>query len=239
MSNNLNILKIIAITLISIVLYGFSNSTYKQKEISSINIMIYPINQLFIDEPLINNLLTQKGDKAVNKLIDGLDLHKLEQRVEENEIVANASVFVTVDGTLSVNVYQRKPVARLITDSAFMYIDQKGELMPTSDNFSARVPLAYGFSENEIQKCRLVFNYIYQDELYRKLITEISLKSDLGIVLATRLNNFTIRLGKNKNLTKKLKNFKAFYQYLKRKNQLNRYETVDLRFGKQVIASKN
>ena len=239
MSNKISIFKIIAIIIVSVGLYGFSYSTYEQKELSGVNVKVYPVNQPFIDELMITNLLTKNQDKASDELITNLNLAKLEKQISQNKMVANASVFLTVDGILSANVYQRKPVARLVTDEAFMYIDQKGKLMPTSANFSARVPLAYGFNETEIKKYDFIFNYIHKDQLYKKLITEISLKKDLGIVLATRLNNFTIQLGKHENLVKKLNNFKAFYQYLNKKDQLNHYNTIDLRFGKQVIASKN
>lgn len=239
MNNKLGILKIIVITLISLVLYGFSNSEYKQRKLSDTQVMIYPIDKPFIDHSSVNNLLIQSSDDMSNLLIDALDLVKLEQRLINHQMVENASVFVTVNGVLSAKVYQRKPVARLITDSAFVYIDQKGKLMPTSENFSARVPLAYGFKASELEKCYPVFNKIYNDDLYKKLITQISLKNDSSIVLATRLDNFAVHLGKPENLTRKLANFKAFYQYLKKKDQLKRYKTIDLRFGKQVIASKN
>ena len=239
MSNKLNIFKITTIVAVSIVLYGFSYSTYKQKELSGVQVKIYPLNKPFIDELMVTDLLTQNKDEASDRLITNLNLDELETRVKQNKMVESASVFLTVDGILSANVYQRKPVARLVTDTTFMYVDQKGKLMPTSANFSARVPLAYGFDENEIQEYSSVFNYIQDDKLYRKLITEISLKDDLGIVLATRLNNFTIQLGKHESITEKLRNFKAFYQYLNKKDQLNQYKTIDLRFGKQVIASKN
>lgn len=239
MSNKLSIFKMAAIIVISTVLYGFSHSAYKQKELSGVQVKIYPVNQPFINEMMITDLLTQNQDKASERLITGLNLDQLEKRIKQNKMVANASVFMTVDGILSANVYQHKPVARLMTDTAFIYVDQKGQLMPTSSNFSARVPLAYGFSKSEIRNHSFIFNYIYEDQFFRKLITEISLKKDLGIVLATRLNNFTIKLGKRKNIIEKLNNFKAFYHYLNKKNQLNQYKTIDLRFGKQVIASKN
>ena len=239
MKNKLGILKIIIITLISLVLYGFSNSEYKQRKLHDTQVMIYPIDQPFIDHSSVNNLLIQNSDDMSNLLIDALNLVKLEQRLKNHQMVDNASVFVTVDGVLSAKVYQRQPVARLITDTAFVYIDQKGQLMPTSENFSARVPLAYGFKASDIENSHPVFNKIYNDDFYKKLITQISLKNDSSIVLATRLDNFAVHLGKPDNLTRKLANFKAFYQYLKKKNQLKRYETIDLRFGKQVIASKN
>ena len=239
MSDMSGILKIVVITLISLFLYGFSNSEYSQRKLSDSQVMVYPVDQPFIDHTSVNNLLIQNSDDMSSTLISALDLIKLEQGLKNHQMVKDASVFVTLDGVLSAKVYQRQPVARLITDSSFVYIDKKGQLMPTSENFSARVPIAYGFKASDLEKCFPVFNKIYNDDFYKKLITQISLKNDSSIVLATRLDNFAIHLGKPINLTRKLANFKAFYQYLKKKDQLKRYEKIDLRFGKQVIASKN
>ena len=232
-------IRILIIIFISIFLYGFSNSTYEHKKLKDLKVSIYPVDKPFIDHEAVNNLLIQNPDELSNLSIDTLDLMKLERGLKEHQMVENASVFMTVDGMLSAKVYQRKPVARLITDTAFMYIDQQGKIMPTSDNFSARVPLAYGFPAKDLVRYRSVFNAIYDDELHRKLITQVSLKNDSSIVLETRLDNFVVHLGKPKDLTRKLANLKAIYQYLKEKEQLKRYRSVDLRFGKQVIASKN
>lgn len=231
-------IRIVIIISISIFLYGFSNSAYEHKKLKDLNVSIYPVDKPFIDHESVNNLLIQNSAKVSNMSIDTLDLIKLERGIKEHQMVEHASVFVTVDGILSAKVYQRKPVARLITDTAFQYIDQQGKIMPTSDNFSARVPLAYGFRAKDLDSYRSVFNAIHDDELHRKLITQISLKNDSSIVLETRLDNFAVHLGKPKDLTRKLANLKAIYQYLKEKEQLKRYRSVDLRFGKQVIASK-
>jgi len=238
MRNKLAIFKIAFITLISLALYGFSNSVYKHKKLRDTQAMIYPSDQPFIEYTSVNKLLIQNSDDMSTIKIDDLDLRKLEQRLNNHQMVQQASVYITVDGVLSAKVYQRKPVARLITDSAFTYIDNRGKLMPTSEHFSARVPLAYGFNGADIENYKSVFNQIRQNKFYKKLITEISLKKDSSIVLATRLNNFAIQVGRPEELDRKLANFKAFYQYLKKKDQLDQYKKIDLRFGKQVIASK-
>ncbi|MDR9448149.1 MAG: cell division protein FtsQ/DivIB [Psychroflexus sp.] len=224
---------------VSVLLYSFSNVSYKANTLKGTHIEIYPIDQPFIDYQSVNNLLIQNPDDLSSIRIDAIDLVKLEQKLIKHQMIKKASVYLTIDGNLSAKIHQRKPMARLVTDTAFCYIDAAGKIMPSSDHYSARVPLAYGFNTKNAHQYQSLFKKIYNDEFYRKFITQITLKSHSGIVLETRLDNFAARIGSPEHLAKKLANLKAFYYYLKKNDQLDQYKMVDLRFGKQVIASKN
>ena len=81
MSNMSGILKIVVITLISLFLYGFSNSEYSQRKLSDSQVMVYPVDQPFIDHTSVNNLLIQNSDDMSSTLIS---FDKIRARLKES-----------------------------------------------------------------------------------------------------------------------------------------------------------
>lgn len=194
--------------------------------------------QLFINYQVVNKLLIQKGKHVRNLQKDALDLSKLEYILNTNPLIQKAQVYLAVNGQLGVRIVQKKPIARVIADGSF-YIDDTGKMMPLSDNYSARVIVVTGnVTEKAFDALHELVTYMRQDDFLNKHFVEIQVQANNELVLVTRTHQYEVIFGTVSNKEKKFRNYKAFYQKIKKEQALARYSTVNLEFNSQVVCTK-
>jgi cell division protein FtsQ len=97
----------------------------------------------FVTHATVSKLLIQNQGDVKNKPKETLALNALENALNSNPMVKTAEVYVSVNGTLTADIEQKRPIARVSTNASY-YIDDAGSYMPLSKNYSARVPLVTG-----------------------------------------------------------------------------------------------
>ncbi|GFZ80731.1 cell division protein FtsQ [Aquaticitalea lipolytica] len=205
---------------------------------SAPNIEFIGEENLFVTNETVSKLLIQNQQSVTNKPKEIIDLNELENTLNSNPMIKEAQVFINVDGTLTAEIIQKKPIARISTNASY-YVDDEGKDMPLSTNYSARVPLVTGFvNKKELYNVTVVAKKIQSDEFLKNHVVEIHQNENRSIDLRFRKNDFKVQLGSIKQLDKKINNLKAFYQKAMRDNTLNSYSVVNLRFDKQVICTK-
>ena len=231
-----NIKGIIVLAVVSIF-FAFSSSQNNAKPISEVEVSFIGDNNLFISKTKVDKLLIQNNDyiKCVSK--DILDLKALENKLSSHDMIENSEVYISINGILKIDIKQRNPYARVISDPSF-YIDNNGIKMPLSDNYSARVLLVHGLNdESKIDYVFKLIKTIRDDEFLNLNVTDILInKSDIS--LRVRNCNFEVLVGDLNNLETKIKNFKAFYQKAYRDKILNNYKKVNLQFNNQIVCTK-
>ena len=70
---------------------------------------------------------------------------------------------MSIDGVLKSVVKQKTPIARVFDGEDSFYIDYKGNTMPLSANFTARVPLVSGKIDKKKQRrsSRIIANNLW------------------------------------------------------------------------------
>jgi cell division protein FtsQ len=227
--------------MILLVVFLFSFTSYRnaERKIKSIKVEFVGDNNLFVKEEMVNKLLIEKNAelKTVNKL--DLDLDKLENAVNSHKMVKKADVFVTVDGVLVARINQKKPVGRVFDDEGSFYIDNEGNTMPLSSNFTARVPLVLGkISWIQKEKLGRILEKMEEDDFLKKNITGIQILPNGNLIMTNRNYNFQIDFGKTINVERKFKNYKAFFQKAVLDSTLKKYKRINLKFTKQVVCIK-
>jgi len=219
-------------------LYAFSTHRNNALNATGIEVNFLGDNNLFVTHETVNKLLIQNQQTVTNVPKEILDLNGLENRLKSNAMIKTAEVYLAIDGKVRADVIQRKPIARVNTNASY-YIDDEGEYMPLSTNFTAHVPLVTGAIEkNNLINVFTIASKIVNDEFLKAHIVEIHQNQDQTIVLKTRVFDFEIELGDLKELDKKINNLKAFYQKAKKDETLNKYRTVNLEFNNQVVCTK-
>ena len=219
-------------------LYAFSSQRNAAKKVSYFDVKFLGENNLFITHDSVNKLLIQNNETLVNVPKDILDLNELESKISSHPMIEKAEVYLTVNGEVRVEVAQRKPLARVISEPSF-YIDSRGEIMPLSPEHSARVILVYGdVDASNLEAVNELLQYIAQDEFLKLYVTEIIVNEEQQFSLAMRTYDFEVVVGTTKDLDKKMNNFKAFYQKAKKDKLLQTYKTVNLHFDRQVVCTK-
>jgi cell division protein FtsQ len=235
---NWGYIKLMAVLCLVVFLYAFASSRNSVRKVSEPNIQFIGENNLFITEEAVSKLLIQSYGDIKNMPKETLALNVLERALNSNPMIKTAEVYVTVNGTLTAKIEQKRPIARVSTNASY-YIDDEGFYMPLSSNYSARVPIVTGHVEkNNLENVYAVARKVEQDDFLKKNVIEIHQDVNKVIYLRLRQCHFLVQLGSVDFLDKKINNLKAFYQKSLKENTLNNYSKVNLQFDNQVVCTK-
>ena len=226
----------IILTLVLILIGGLfysTNSINAKRNINDIIIDFESTNKLFITKDSILNLLpTNFSDKK------SIDINAIESLVNSNGFIKNSEAYISIDGDLIIAVQQRNPIGRIISDNTSFYIDDESEIMTTSKIYSSNVPVIFNYSESiSYDRIYEICDLVYNDDFLRKNISRVNFINKNYITLNFRGYQFDIELGENKNIDRKIKNFKAFYHRSINNETLNNYSKINLQFENQVVCS--
>lgn len=238
MKINWNLIKGIAIAAILIFLYAFSGNRNATRVIENPDVKFLDADLNFITRTMVNKLLIQNNDSVTNIRKDQLDLDVLEERLRANEMIQDAEVYLSVNGTLGAKIKQRTPIARIAKKDSY-YIDSEGKAMPLSAVSAARVPFVEGkVDKKELKNIYVLATYIANDDFLKKNVITIVQNENKTFNLKLRQNDFVVLFGNIENIEKKVNNLKAFYKKATKDKMLNNYAKVDLKFTNQVVCTK-
>lgn len=207
------------------------------RDISKTDIYIHDSSNLFITKDSIKSAVIEIiTTKNIRK--SSVHLKALEFELNKIELVKKSDVFIDVNGTMVIDIEQRKPIARFIDNKS--YLDEDGLVMPKSKYYSARVPVIKGYAKTQDQ-LDLIYklsNYIKDDKFLSQSATEILIDSNSNFSIKLRDYRFKILIGQLNNLDLKIKNFKAFYINASANQILNKYSVINLQFDNQVVCVK-
>ena len=229
------------VLMISVVIFLFSFTSYRNgnRKITKTEVQFVGESTLFLKPEIVNKLLIEKNQDLKTLKKEDLDLNKLESTIQQYKMIQKTDVFVTVDGVLKAVVKQKTPLARVFDANGSFYIDNEGNNMPLSDNFTARVPLLSG-EINVIKKERLaeIFQLIQKDDFLKKNIIGVNVLSDGSLIMANRNFDYQIHFGKAQSINTKFNNYKAFFQKAVSDSILKKYRIINLNFTNQVVCIK-
>ena len=192
----------------------------------------------FITEKDIAILLANSNLTPIGKMLTEINVETIENEVEKHAAVERAECFKTPSGSVQIEVFQRKPFFRIMSNEDF-YIDTNGKKMPTSLQCTAHVPIVSGNADKVSLPVIIDFmEYISREDFWNAQIEQIHVFDSTLVELTPRVGNHQIILGSFDNYEKKLSKLKTFY--LNGINQMdwNRYKKLDLRYKNQVIGIK-
>ena len=217
----------------------------------------------FVDENDVLQLLHDRIGNPEGKMLQSINISVLEKIIDINPFVLKAEVFSTIDGKLILEVKQRTPIVRIINEAGeSFYIDEQGVLMPVSEKFSARVPVANGkilnketeqkirqvnettvadtsFHANMLEKIFATAQYIRHHEFWNAQIEQIYVNEEGEFELIPLVGNHTIVFGNASDISEKFDKLFLFYKEGLNKTGWNQYSKVDLRFKDQVVCTKS
>lgn len=219
-------------------LFAFSNIKNTKREVSNLNVVFKGDQTMFLTTENVSKLLIQNQQGVVNKPKEIIDLNRLESALNTNQIIKNAQVYLSVDGVLTAEIEQKRPIARISTNTSY-YIDEQGTYMPLSSNYTARVPLVTGVvNKSNISDIAPLAKKVNDDEFLKSHVVEMIFHEDQTFDLRLRNNNLKVHIGTLNQLDKKMNNLKAFYQKAVKDSSLLTYKMVNLKFDNQVICTK-
>ena len=222
-----------------IFLYSFTSNRNNNRKLTKSVVVFVGDNAPYINQETVNKLLIENNRDAKSIGKDKLDLNRLENALNAHEMIEKSDVFVSIDGVIKAVVKQKTPVARIFDGDNSFYIDYKGDRMPLSENYTARVPLVSGeINKKNSEKVAELFRIIYDDEFLKKNIIGAQIMPNGSLKMQNRNYNYQIDFGGTIRMNAKLNNYKVFFQKAVLDSSLYKYKTIDLRFAQQVICTK-
>ena len=222
-----------------IFLYSFTGKRNLNRKVTKAEVVFVGENQLFVKQQAVNKLLIENRQDPKTIAIDALDLNKLEKTIDSHPLIDKSEVSVSVDGVLKAVVKQKTPIARINGKGASFYIDYKGDKMPLSENYTARVLLVSGeINDKNKEDLAKLFRVIYDDVFLKKNIIGMQVMPNGSVLMLNRNYNFKIDFGQLINVEQKFKNYKAFFQKVVLDSSIAKYKKIDLRFAEQVVCTK-
>ena len=236
---NWNNVRLVLMFCLVIFLFSFTSKRSSKRKLTKTEVVFVGDNALFLKSEAVNKLLIENNSDVKTIRKDRLDLNKLEQVLNAQEMIEKADVYVSIDGVLKAVVKQKTPIARVFNDEDSFYIDSEGNTMPLSGNFTARVPLVSGeINKKNNQDLFKLFKIIYDDAFLQKNIIGIQIMPNGSLLMQNRNYNYQIDFGSLMNMEQKFKKYKAFFQKVSLDSSLVKYKKIDLRFTEQVVCTK-
>ena len=179
-----------------------------------------------------------------------IDLRQLEHFLEDNSYIKNAEIYLDIKGKMWVEVEQHEPLVRIVSSSnASYYVSRSGIKMPTSSDFSARVPIASGFiadnSKNVgdmesdiVQDIYELMQYIKDRKLLQSLFEQIYIEENGDFILTPKVGNHEIILGSVENKEQKIAKLLVFYKEGLANVGWDKYRTINLKYKSQIVCTK-
>ena len=222
-----------------VFLFSFTSQRNEQRKLTKATVVFTDDASPFIRQETVNKLLIEnkKDVSAIQKV--QVDLNKLEKSINQNPMIENSEVFVSINGVLKAVVKQKTPIARFFDQNGSFYIDYHGSVMPLSEEFTARVPLVSGDLNNKNQPhLNKLLRFVYDDEFLRKNIIGIQILPDGSLKMLNRNFEYVIDFGRTINMERKFSNYKAFFQKAVSDSSLYHYTKINLKFTQQVVCTK-
>jgi cell division protein FtsQ len=222
-------------TLVGFALHAEKEVTYLGLEVDVEEIK----GMFFVDAAGVRDAILAH-DSIQGSWVESVSLQQVDAWIHSIPAVDNVEVYPGLDRILHVRVSQKEPVARLHTgpNQPDSYIDTKGESLPLSPYFTARVPIIHAKSLEHASEAFSLIQSTRKAPLWSAFIDQVLVKEDGGLEIIARIGGARIALGDTSNLDSKLNNLLTFYREQIRRGNLNEYQLINLSFAGQVVAQR-
>lgn len=228
---------------------GFTNARQSHRYIQDVHILIdNQFENYFINQEDVLSLINDRGkDYLLSSDFGSLNLKELENRIESNHFVNDAQAYIDLEGNLSIEVVQNRPIARVLIDQGpDYYIGVEGDILPESAHYTARVVLLHLANDHWIdgenirnsQQGEDIFQllqYIHRDSFWDAQIAAIRVEKNQEIILEPQVTKQAIVFGKPEDIDKKFRKLMTFYKQILPYKGWNTYASVNLKFKNQIV----
>ena len=219
----------------SIIMFGT-----KEEEYICRNIIIDIDDKYnFINEEDITNVLKEKKLYPINKTISHKEADKIEKALGKMSLSKDVECYMG-DSTLYIDITQRKPVYRVFSNNESYYIDSERKTMPTSRNFTAKVPIVLGHVD-KIQASEEIYDlvmYLESDKYWNTLFKQIYITDNKEIILISKQGIKEILLGNMSEYKEKLSTLKKWYEQYPERNCDTLYSRINLKYENLIYCTR-
>ena len=198
------------------------------------------LEKQFLTEKDIVAYLTNAKLYPLNKNSDEINTHQIEEALMNHAIIQSAEVVQSTSGMIIIVISQKMPVLRVYGAGGNYYVDNTGQIMPSTLGQAIYVPVASGnieksFAVSELYKFAL---FLQHDTFWNDQITQIYVRAENDIEIVPRVGNHRILLGSLDDYEKKLNKLRLFYEQVIPKMGWEKYSIINLKYSGQIVCTK-
>ncbi len=214
------------------------------------------VNHRFVTSESVMEIIDNGKWSVLGKPISQVETQAIENRISDESEIRKAEVYMTLDGTMHVDVEQRDPVMRVISKFGnSYYIDSQGYVFPYNTRYTPRLIVVTGNIEvpdeclatgtinsldtsTTVNKVFGLVGLINNDDFWRGQIEQISVVENDEFELIPRVGNFVVKFGTNERREEKLRNLESLYREALPRVGWNKYSEVSLKYSGQIVCKK-
>lgn len=191
----------------------------------------------FLTEEDIKEYIIKYYGTYMGRRLDSLNLFRIEKALRTRHAVRECQAWLCDDGTLSVRIYQRRPVVRFQKGSNGFYADASGFLFPLQRRHTVNVPVIEGNIPLEdkdwIRGALEMINYIEESRIWRGNIVQASVDRGGEICLVPREGPEKFLIGRPKGIKEKFARMEEYYRSVKPLDK--NYKIINVKYTDQII----
>tara|TARA_B100001142_G_C14337507_1_gene656509 strand:+ start:1585 stop:2310 length:726 start_codon:yes stop_codon:yes gene_type:complete len=233
------IFKWIAAIILLVVLLVFTDYRQSVEEISLQHITIKESTQNFVSKRNVLHYLQDKFMHPDSISTVNFNAEDLENLLEKHPAVKQVEVFLNQKGDIQILIEQNKALIRIKSNTEDYYLDEFGERMELSDEFTPALMVATGdITIKDHSNIYDFVNEINKSDFWNAQITQIHFDND-DLFLIPRVGSQKINIGSFDNLVEKLENLYQFYIVSMPVKGWQAYSDINLKFKNQIVCTKN
>ncbi|WP_300725612.1 cell division protein FtsQ [uncultured Bacteroides sp.] len=194
----------------------------------------------FITQDEVRSIL--KGSKIlpIGKRLGDINVRQLENVLSKHPFIGNAECYLTSGGKIAINIYQRIPVIRIMSDNGDdYYLDNNGVIMKAPGK-AVHVAVATGNFDRKFAQTELfpLGKFLQDDKFWNAQIEQVHVTSTKELELIPRVGNHILFLGKPGDYNEKFTKLQTFYKEALNQVGWNKYERISVEFNNQIICTK-
>jgi len=237
----------IVLVVLSLAVQKFSDSS-----LESMQVDIDPItdNRYLITEDDVKTMINEYvGYDASRGSLKRLNLLDLEYLIDSDRRVESADLYIDKRMILHIDIKQKVPLVRIMTEGSNYYLDKNGDYIPVSGH-TVRVPVVTGSLDAYVPNYQLdethnlnailtIAKLIEKDDFLKSLVEQINLTDENKIVIAPKMGRNKIKIGDITNLEDKLYRLKIFYSKAISKYGIDKFSELDLQYDGKVFSKSD
>jgi cell division protein FtsQ len=242
-----------------VLVLGFIENEYEHVQFRDLEVRIMDSLEIrFIDAERARLLVMQACPEITDMVMSQVNTNQLEEILLGENAVKDVQAYRTVDGTVVVEITQRKPVIRIQDrDHQDFYLDREGTVLTPDRMHAPHILLANGSIDGRYRKMENVLAgedpdsqegimkglldlalIIESDPFWRSQIVQIYIDDNGEFELIPRVGSHIILFGTGNMIEEKFFKLRTLYEEGFSRNGWNQYEFINLKYDRQVICIK-
>lgn len=219
----------------------------------------------FVTSEMVREWLRAAGMEFRGKATDEINTSEVERFVCGKGFVKSADVYTDIEGTMTIELTQRKPFLRVLTAGGYdFFVTDDGYVLPARSRTARYVPVVTGgfappfepgFEGNfankaETEEKNRDKNYLFFtklvnfaklvecDDFWSSQIVQIVASADGSIELIPRAGNHVILFGSPDGGERKLEKLRLFYRNALSWEGWETWHYIDVRYENQIVCTK-